>query len=467
MNLPSRRHSPIFAYVLAVALVGLGFRVPTVQAASHPTHRANELKIGTSQIIRLFDGKFNNGATVASAEVSGDHQDDYIVGAGENGGPKIEVYKQAGNKIAEFFAYPQSMTSGVYVAAGDLDGDGQGEIVVGPQPGYKPEVRVFDVHGTLLGKFNAFESSYTGGVHVAVLPYHDGQAGSIVVGSGVGREAEVRVWSWPGKVMTLTWLPFNHTFGNGVPVAAMWSTVFGQPVVVIGNGSGYSPKVQVYGVNTTSVLASWYAFDKRLTTGVNVGALDDVIVTATGPLGGPEVRTFTASGTQLSAYFAFEKNFRGGAQVAVTDLDGVITPMAVPTAQPTSAAGTGKKIVINLKHQELRQYVFGHLVGVHKISSGKWSTPTPTGNFQTRNKISVAYSKAYGLYMEWWMAFTADGKNGLHGLPFWKLKNGGKLYEGASHIGTPVSHGCIRQTVKEAKALYDWAPVGTPVIVEK
>ncbi len=466
MNLPPRRHPPIFGYVVVAALIGLGFRVP-IASAANPTTRANELKVGESQTIKLFDGKFNNGATVASAEVSGDHTDDYIVGAGETGGPKVEIYNQAGGKIAEWFAYDGSVKTGIYVAAGDLTGDGHGEIVVGPQPGYKPEVRVFDVHGKLLGSFNAFESSYTGGVHVAVMPYHDGTPGSIVVGTGVGRQPEVRVYSWPAKQVTATWLPFGQSFGNGIPVAAMWSDIFSQPVIVIGNGAGYSPKVQVYGLTSASVVASWYAFDQGLRTGVNVGASDDSVVAATGPLGGPEVRTFSITGGQMIGYFAFEKDFRGGVQVGLTHLNGILTPIAVPTAQPTSAAGTGKRIVVNLKQQELRQYVFGHLIGVHKISSGKWSTPTPTGNFVTHNKIPVAYSKPYGLYMEWWMAFTADGKNGLHGLPFWKLKGGGKLYEGAKHIGIPVSHGCIRQTVAEAKALYDWTPIGTPVIVEK
>ncbi len=459
---PSQKY---FSYIVAPLIMGGCFFTTSVQAKSLPTHRNNEISIGsTASKVEIFNGKFNNGATVASADVNGDGIDEYIVGAGEYGGPQVEVYKQAGNKISQFYAYDKTMNSGIYVAAGDLDGDGKAEIVVGPQPGYKPEVRVFTVNGQLISKFTAFESSYTGGVHVAVLPYHDGQAGSIVVGTGVGREPEVRVYNSAGTTVTMTWLPYNHSFGNGIPVAAMWSAMYGQGVIVIGNGGGYAPRVQVYGLTSKAVLSSWYAYDKNLTTGVNVGAANDMVVTATGPMGGPEVRTFMSSGTMIWGYYAFEKTFRGGAVVALTN--DTSTPIAVPTAQPTSAAGTGKKIVVSLKHQELKQYIFGQLVGVHKISSGKWSTPTPTGNFKTYNKIPVAYSKAYGLYMEWWMAFTPDGKNGLHGLPFWKLKGGGKLYEGAAHIGIPVSHGCIRQTVKEAKALYDWTPIGTPVIVE-
>ena len=34
-----------------------------------------------------------------------------------------------------------------------------------------------------------------------------------------------------------------------------------------------------------------------------------------------------------------------------------------------------------------------------------------------------------------------------------------------NNFGTPVSHGCVNMRVDEAKALYDWASVGTEVVV--
>lgn len=464
MSTPIARPVSFFVRLLTLVVIGACVHVAQADAAS-VSRRANELSVSTWQTIKLFDGKFNNGASVAAADVTGDGVDNYVVGPGDSGGARVEIYKQAGNKIAQFYAYPTTMKTGIFVAAGDLDGDGRGEIVVGPQPGYKPEVRIFDVWGNLLKKFTAFEASYTGGVYVAVLPFHDGSTGSIVVGSGVGREPEVRVFSWADMSQTASWFPFGHTFGNGVPVAAAWSDVFNQPIVVAGNGAGYDTKVQVYGLNSGEVLSNWIAYDSRLKTGVNVAVRNDIVATATGAGGGPEIRTFTMDGAMTDGYFAYEKTFRGGALVGLTVVDNALVPVAVPTVRPTSAAATGKSIMISLSKQRLYQYQFGHLIGVHVVSTGKWSTPTPTGRFKTQNKIVNAYSKAYGLYMQSWMAITPDGSVGLHALPYWKLKNGGKLYEGLSHLGTPVSHGCIRQSVQEAKALYDWAPIGTPVTI--
>jgi lipoprotein-anchoring transpeptidase ErfK/SrfK len=58
------------------------------------------------------------------------------------------------------------------------------------------------------------------------------------------------------------------------------------------------------------------------------------------------------------------------------------------------------------------------------------------------------------------MQFTGAG-HGIHELPEWK--NGYK--EGANHLGTPVSHGCVRLGVGPAAKVYGWAEVGTPIVI--
>jgi lipoprotein-anchoring transpeptidase ErfK/SrfK len=63
--------------------------------------------------------------------------------------------------------------------------------------------------------------------------------------------------------------------------------------------------------------------------------------------------------------------------------------------------------------------------------------------------------------MPFWIGIKGT-RMGIHELPEWP--NGYK--EGAAHIGTPVSHGCIRLGVEAAKIVYDWADVGTKVIIK-
>jgi lipoprotein-anchoring transpeptidase ErfK/SrfK len=103
----------------------------------------------------------------------------------------------------------------------------------------------------------------------------------------------------------------------------------------------------------------------------------------------------------------------------------------------------------------------GVILETYLISSGKRGMETPKGNFKIENKAPRPWSKEYGLFMPNWMALMPSGKVGIHELPEWP----GGYKEGQSHLGTPVSHGCVRLGVGAAKKVYDWAEIGTSVIV--
>jgi lipoprotein-anchoring transpeptidase ErfK/SrfK len=121
----------------------------------------------------------------------------------------------------------------------------------------------------------------------------------------------------------------------------------------------------------------------------------------------------------------------------------------------------GKYVDINLAVQILSIFENGEIIDSYLISSGKKGMETPKGQYAIRNKAPRAWSKVYGLYMPFWMALVPDGKFGMHELPEWP--SGYK--EGANHLGIPVSHGCVRLGIGPAKAVYDWAEIGTPVVV--
>lgn len=122
----------------------------------------------------------------------------------------------------------------------------------------------------------------------------------------------------------------------------------------------------------------------------------------------------------------------------------------------------GKFIEVNLSEQNLYQFEGTNLIATYRVSTGKWSMPTPQGEFSINNKDPRAYSQEYGLYMPYWMSFIGS-QYGIHELPEWP--DGTK--EGEGHLGTPVSHGCIRLGRGAAEAVYNWAEVGTPVYVHK
>ncbi len=119
----------------------------------------------------------------------------------------------------------------------------------------------------------------------------------------------------------------------------------------------------------------------------------------------------------------------------------------------------GKYIDIYLAQQKLCAIEGMNIIGCYSISSGKSSTPTPKGLRAIQDKSPMAWSAPYGLYMPWWNGI--GGGMGIHELPEWP----GGYKEGEAHLGTPVSHGCIRLGVGPAEFIYNWAPIGTPVYI--
>jgi len=98
-----------------------------------------------------------------------------------------------------------------------------------------------------------------------------------------------------------------------------------------------------------------------------------------------------------------------------------------------------KSIKVDIgKNQRLYYFLSGVQIGSFPISSGKYSTPTPKGNFKIVNKHRLAWS-SYGLWMPFWLGLET-GKFGFHELPIWPSG----YREGANHLGVAVSHGCIR-----------------------
>lgn len=153
-----------------------------------------------------------------------------------------------------------------------------------------------------------------------------------------------------------------------------------------------------------------------------------------------------------------------------------VTLVEKPKTEPTAGAYEaglfeGKYIYVNLSEQKLYRLNGTTLEKVYTISSGKWSTPTPKGTFHVGTKVKRAYSREFGLYMPYWQNLlgTTDaggelpvGSYGLHELPEWP--NGYK--EGQGHLGTPVSHGCVRLGIGDAEELYNWTEAGTAVVIK-
>ncbi len=133
------------------------------------------------------------------------------------------------------------------------------------------------------------------------------------------------------------------------------------------------------------------------------------------------------------------------------------------TATAVDSNTTNKKIVVKRSEQMLYAYEDGELFMQQKISTGLELTPTPRGNFQV-------YKKTPSRYMQGPIPEVSDQYYDLPGVP-WDLyfSGGGAVIHGAywhDHFGEPWSHGCVNLPLDSAQRLYEWAPLGTPVIIQ-
>src|SRR6266404_7236863 len=73
---------------------------------------------------------FTGGIRVAMGNVV--TTNDIITGPGPGAGPLVKVFRGSNHSLAySFFAYSPNFTLGIFVAAGDVDGDGRADIIVG------------------------------------------------------------------------------------------------------------------------------------------------------------------------------------------------------------------------------------------------------------------------------------------------------------------------------------------------
>ncbi|HEU5187891.1 MAG TPA: L,D-transpeptidase family protein [Candidatus Saccharimonadales bacterium] len=126
----------------------------------------------------------------------------------------------------------------------------------------------------------------------------------------------------------------------------------------------------------------------------------------------------------------------------------------------TLSGGTDHWVEVDLSEQRTSLWAGSTAVASFTISSGVAQWPTVTGEFaiwyKTPNQVMTGGSRASGDYyylpnVTWVSYFYRD--YGFH-TAYWH-----------NNFGQPMSHGCINMRQADAKALYDFAPIGTKVIV--
>ena len=124
-----------------------------------------------------------------------------ITGADAGGPPHVRRFMALDGSVPpaglnSFFPFDPSFTGGVRVAEGDVNGDGVPDYIVGNGPGGPTEVRIVDgATGVLRASLVPFGSGFLGGVYVAAGDVNGDGFVDVIAGSGAGIPGQLKVYS--------------------------------------------------------------------------------------------------------------------------------------------------------------------------------------------------------------------------------------------------------------------------------
>ncbi|MFA6587825.1 MAG: S8 family serine peptidase [Patescibacteria group bacterium] len=262
--------------------------------------------------------KNQKGVVVASGDLDANGQMEIVTAFQKGADSTIRVYDKKGDQLTSFYAYAKSFKGGVSLAIGDVNADGKDEIVTGTDTG-KAHIRIFDLNGLLISQFSAFTSSYSGGVRLAIGDVNADGKNEIII-SKASKEPRVAIYDIQGKQAN-SFRAFPLKIKEGLNIAAGDVNGDGKIEIIVGLIKG-SPRVRVFS-DSGKLLSELLAYDKSQTGGVNVASADinsdgiDDIITGTGQGAKPEIRVFrNLTKQRIVKFLAYTLNSKTGVRVA-------------------------------------------------------------------------------------------------------------------------------------------------------
>ncbi len=314
------------ARALEIAPAFVGASEPVVVASRPSGHVISTPDAGSPPVVRIFEADgtpygsisaydlaFDGGVVAAMGDVDGDGEDEIVTVPGPGGGPQVRVFEQDGTVRRQFFAFESTSLTGLNVSVADIDGDAREEIVVSEDAGGSGRVRVFDMDGTAHAEFRPF-GEMSGSVRVAGTDVDGDGRDEIVSSRGAGFGPRVEVSAGDGT-HRFDFDAYAPAYDKGVFVSAGDLNGDGSDEIVTGTDVGGGPQVRVFD-GTGNVRGSFFAFDPILRGGVRVavGSVNgqNAILAASGPGSAPYVRTFDTKGTISGQFLAGEETSRTG-----------------------------------------------------------------------------------------------------------------------------------------------------------
>lgn len=285
-----------------------------------------------------YDSSLRFGITAVSIDLGTDGIAELIVAPGEGYQPLVKLFDGVGNAINEFMFYSEGMTSGINMAAGDIDSDGRVEIITVPKKGAAPHVRILDSYGNLESQFFAYAETFRGGVSIALADVDNDGLSEIITMPESSAGPQVRVFEKDGTLISQFWA-YASTIRGGYNLSVGDVNEDNISDIIITPKAGLGPQVAMFQGDGT-LLGRFFAYAETFRGGLNVSIGDvnndgtNEIVATPESNAGPHLRIFNTNGEVISQFFAYSNQLRGNFTSFIADVnaDGVNEIITAPGA---------------------------------------------------------------------------------------------------------------------------------------
>lgn len=211
-----------------------------------------------------FDEGLRTGIRVAAGDLTGDGVDEIIVVADKGGTGQVRIFNRYGHLKGEFFPFDRTEID-LSISVGNLDNDNESEIVVSELSG-DGSIRVYDGNGRYVRAFS--NEKFKGGTTTAIGDLNQDGQNELLIAGVKGRASNVWVYTEDGS-QVLNHFLFPMSFAKGIDIGIADIDQNGTTEVFAVPQGGGGPQVRIFN-SSLEVIGGFFTFDSWARSGASM-----------------------------------------------------------------------------------------------------------------------------------------------------------------------------------------------------